>query len=79
MPPDPTNFLSWKQRGEPTIPHISEGRIGQSKFCVNVDIWIDARTRLVQGYVFSESNPEHVTPVCELLGLIASKIKPKLA
>ena len=68
-------FYAESGEREATMMHISEGRIGQSKLRVDLYVWVDVRTRRVQGYVFSESVLEHVTRVCELLGLDASKIK----
>ncbi len=58
-----------------TMTHISEERLGTIKHRIDLYIWIDSRTRRVQGYVFNEASPEHVKAVCDLLGLDASKIK----
>lgn len=58
-----------------TMTHISEGGLGAIKHRIDLYAWIDARTRRVQGYVFSEASPERVKTVCDLLGLDASKIK----
>jgi hypothetical protein len=58
-----------------TMTHISGGRSGTIKHHIDLYAWIDARSRRVQGYVFSEASPEHVKNICDLLGLDASKIK----
>jgi hypothetical protein len=58
-----------------TMTYISEGRLGQIKRRIDLYVWIDARTKRIQGYVFGEASPEHVRAICELLGLDASKIK----
>jgi hypothetical protein len=57
-----------------TMPHIAEGLIGHSKRRIDLYAWIDAPMKRVQGYIFSEVIPEHVTTLCRLLGLDASRI-----
>lgn len=62
---------------EPTMLHISEGRIGQSKQRIDLFVWVDFSRKRVQGYLFNQAGtPDHVGRVCELLGLDRSKIKP---
>ena len=58
-----------------TMTHISEGRLGAIKHRIDLYAWIDARTRRVQGYVFSEASPEHIKTLCDLFDLDESKIK----
>jgi hypothetical protein len=58
-----------------TMTYISEGRLGQIKRRIDLYVWIDTRTKRIQGYVFGEASPEHVRAICDLLGLDASKIK----
>jgi hypothetical protein len=58
-----------------TMSHISEGRLREAKLRINLYVWIDERRRKIEGYFFNEAVPEHVSKVCELLGLDASKIK----
>ncbi len=57
-----------------TMPNIAEGLIGQSKRRIDLYTWIDAPTKRVQGHVFTEAIPQHVTTLCRLLGLDASRI-----
>lgn len=58
-----------------TMTHISEGRLGEIRFRTDLYAWIDAGTRRVQGYVFSEANTEHKKALCNLLALDESRIK----
>jgi hypothetical protein len=58
-----------------TMAHISEGRIAEAKQKVDLYVWLDARTRRVQGYLFNQEFPNNVTKACGLLGLDASKIE----
>jgi hypothetical protein len=50
------------QSGErfPTMQHISEGRLGDARLKVDLYLWIDAKTRRIQGYVFNETHEAHV-------------------
>jgi hypothetical protein len=67
-------FQSESGEREPTIMHIAEGRLGSIKRRVDLYVWIDSRTRRVQGYVFGQEDAQHLQQICALLGLDASKI-----
>jgi hypothetical protein len=59
----------------PTMPHISEGRIREAKYRIDLYVWIDGRTGRVHGYLFSESVPAHVDALCAKLGLEKAGIR----
>jgi len=52
-----------------TMRHISEGRIAKSKYQIDLYVWIDVRSRRVQGYLFNEALPDNIRKVCEMLHL----------
>ena len=58
----------------PTIRHIFEGRIGEARSRIDLYIWIDRKTRRVQGRI-NDHSPQHVRVLCDLLGLDAATIK----
>ena len=59
----------------PTVRHISEGRIGEARTRIDLYVWIDRKTRRIQGYLFNDLAPEHVEGVCDLLGLDSKSIR----
>ena len=59
----------------PTSRNVSEGRIREAKYRIDLYIWIDGETGRVRGYLFSESVPAHVDALCEKLGLEKAKIR----
>ncbi len=60
-----------------TMAHISEGRIAQSKWRIDLYVWLDDSTKRMQGYLFNlAAVPDHAGRVCGLLGLDRSKIRP---
>ena len=58
----------------PTMTNVSEGRLGETRFKIDLYVWIDNKTRRVQGYLFSEAITAHVETLCVLLGLDQSQI-----
>jgi hypothetical protein len=58
-----------------TVPHISEDRIGAAKQKIDLYVWLNMKTKQIQGYAFNEENPIHVTTICDLLGLDMAQIK----
>jgi len=36
-----------------TMPHISEGRLGESRKRIDLHVWVDSRRKRVQGYLFN--------------------------
>jgi hypothetical protein len=61
-----------------TMPHIAEGRIGEARTKIDLYVWIDARTRSMDGCLFNDLNPGHVSALCELLGLDPLGDRPAL-
>lgn len=59
----------------PTMTNISDGRLGETRFKIDLYVWIDNKTKRVQGYLFNETNAAHVEALCVLLSLDRSKIK----
>jgi hypothetical protein len=68
-------FHTAKGERIPTMTHISNGRLGEARLKIDLYIWIDNKTRRVQGYLFNETNAAHVETLCVLLGLDRSRIK----
>jgi len=58
-----------------TMTHISEGRIGEAKRRIDLFVWISARDRKVEGYMFNDQEEERVKLVCDLMGLDRYAIK----
>jgi hypothetical protein len=58
----------------PTVTHISEGRIADARFKVDLYVWIDGKSRCVQGRLFNDRSPNHVQTLRVLLGLDAAAI-----
>jgi hypothetical protein len=59
----------------PTMRNISEGWIREARMKIDLYVWIDLKTKRVQGYLFNEANPAHVAALCEMLALDQDKIK----
>ncbi len=59
----------------PTMRNISEDRLGEARLKIDLYVWIDNKTRRVQGYLFNETTAAHLETLCVLLGLDRSKIK----
>ncbi len=59
----------------PTLQRVSEGRIGEAKYRIDLYVWIDGTTGRVQAHLFSESVPTHVDALCAELGLDKTEIK----
>jgi hypothetical protein len=59
----------------PTMRNISEGRLGEARLKIDLYVWIDEKTKRIQGYFFNETTAAHVETLCTLLGLDQSKIK----
>jgi hypothetical protein len=57
------------------MQHIAEGRLGDARLKVDLYVWIDAKTRRIQGYVFNEAREAQVETLCVLLGLDKTKIE----
>jgi hypothetical protein len=58
------------------MTHISEGVIGQDRYQIDLYVWLDAKTKRIQGYLFNEgAQPSHVQRLCNLLGLQESDIR----
>ncbi len=58
----------------PTLKHVSEGKIREAKFRIDAYAWFDRKTHRIQGWVFSESIPEHVDTICSMFGIDKAKI-----
>ena len=61
-----------------TMPEIAWGRLKDVKFKIDLYVMINARNARVENRAFSQSNPNHVQTLCELLGLDPSRIRPAL-
>lgn len=58
------------------MKHISDGSIANAKMEIDLYVWINARARRLEGYVFNEAaSPERVARLCELFGLERSRIR----
>lgn len=58
-----------------SMKRISDGSIADAKMETDLYVWINARERRIEGYVFNEgASPDHVTRLCELLDLERSRI-----
>ena len=58
----------------PTVKHVSEGKIKEAKFRIDAYAWFDRETGRLQGWMFSESKPEHVVAICSMFGLDWTKV-----
>lgn len=58
-----------------TLSHIADGILAEAKRRIDLYVWIDAKTRRVQGYLFNQEFPENAKALCATLGLDMSKIK----
>lgn len=54
---------------------VSDGRIKKLKLRVDLYVWYDVNSKLVQGYIFTESVPKHVDRLCELFKLDRNRIE----
>jgi hypothetical protein len=59
----------------PIMKHVSEGRLREAKYRIDLYVWIDGRAGRVQGYLFSESVPAHVDALCTKLRLDKGRIQ----
>ena len=48
------------------------------KFKIDLYVMINSRNARVENRAFSQSNPNHVQTLCELLGLDPSRIRPSI-
>ncbi len=58
----------------PTVKHVSEGKIKEAKFRIDAYAWFDRKTSRLQGWMLSESMPEHVDAICSMFRLDKTKI-----
>ncbi len=58
----------------PMVKHVSEGKIKEVKFWIDAYVWFDRGTRRIQGWMLSESIPEHVDAICSMFGIDKAKI-----
>jgi hypothetical protein len=59
-----------------TMKYISEGSIANAKMETDLYVWISARDRRLEGYVFNEAaTPDHVARLCELFDIDRSSIR----
>jgi hypothetical protein len=54
----------------PTVIHISEGRIADARFKIDLFVWIDGKSRSLQGRLFNYRSPNHIRTLRALLGLM---------
>jgi len=59
----------------PTIRHVSEGRIRDEKYEVDLYIWIDAENGKLQACFFNEYDPRHRDSICDALSINKSNIE----
>lgn len=59
----------------PTSRNVSEGRIREAKYRIDLYVWIDGGTGEVRCYLFTESVPAHVDALCAKLGLDKTTIR----
>lgn len=59
----------------PTMRHVSEGRIREAKYRIDLYVWIDGGMGEVRCYLFGESVPAHVDALCAKLGLNKTTIR----
>jgi len=57
------------------MKHISDGSIANAKMETDLYVWVDARDRRLEGYIFNEgAMPDHVESLCEIFDLERSSI-----
>jgi hypothetical protein len=60
-----------------SMKNISDGSIANAKMETDLYVWISARDRRLEGYVFNQgAEPDHVARLCDLFGLERSSIRP---
>lgn len=52
-----------------TMSHISDGRLKEARMKIDLYVWIDKKTRRIQGYLLNEASPVHLEQICTLFGL----------
>jgi hypothetical protein len=68
-------FLTDSGREIPTVTNVAEGRIGVARTKMDLYVWIDRKTARIQGYLFNDMYPQHVSTICNLLGLNQNAIQ----
>jgi uncharacterized protein YpmB len=59
-----------------TMKNISEGSIGNAKKETDLFVWISARARRIESYVFNQgTTPDHVATLCDIFSLNPSEIR----
>lgn len=59
-----------------SMNRISDGSIANARMEIDLYVWINARDRRIEGYVFNEgSRPDHIAKLCEIFDLERSAIR----
>lgn len=69
------NFYPADGAPDPIFRNISEGRIREDRFRIDLYLWFDA-DRDQPHMVFSQSNPVHDAALCRYFGVNPAQIKP---